>query len=340
MKCVRASLQLDNQLPVQEFVVACKHAEAAGFDQVWVSHDLFFRSGPIMVAAAAVATSRIRLGVGIMNPYSLHPIEIAMIAATLQELSGGRFLLGLGTGADEPLRSAGITHDRPLAHVRRAVKLIRAHFTPGRSLPVAAGQSTAEGDRPTCPPIYLGAVGPRMLALAGECADGVLPIVCPPEAYPTIAASIGEGVMASGRDPSAVDIAACVWASVAYDASAAAVALVHKIALHGKVLPSAQLALAGVNRADIDRLSQAMSSQAPTGADAAAPTGSPATSVKDSRMLRLGIAGTPRQVAQRCAPLIRAGVRHISFGPPLGPNVIAAIDAIGGHVLPAFGDLL
>ena len=81
-----------------ELVVA---AEALGFDQVWVSDDLFLRSAPVLVTAAAVRTSRIGLGIGIMNPYSVYLAELAMLTATLQEASGGRFLLGVAAGAEE-----------------------------------------------------------------------------------------------------------------------------------------------------------------------------------------------------------------------------------------------
>ena len=63
----------------------------------------------MLLAAAATATSRIMLGTGILNPYSAHPVELAMHAATLQELSGGRALLGLAAGAAEFLQLAGIS---------------------------------------------------------------------------------------------------------------------------------------------------------------------------------------------------------------------------------------
>ena len=104
----RFSLRLNNDLPVRQFAELAAAADDAGFDQVWVSHDLFFRSAPVLVAAAAAATKTVQLGIGIMNPFSAHPAELAMHAATLQELSRGRFLLGLGAGAEEFLGWAGL----------------------------------------------------------------------------------------------------------------------------------------------------------------------------------------------------------------------------------------
>ncbi|HET7036011.1 MAG TPA: LLM class flavin-dependent oxidoreductase, partial [Thermomicrobiaceae bacterium] len=86
---LRFSLRLNNDLPAAAYVQLARLAEEAGFDQFWVSHDLFLRSAPAILAAAAQATERIALGTCVLNPYTLHPAEIAMTAATLDELSGG-----------------------------------------------------------------------------------------------------------------------------------------------------------------------------------------------------------------------------------------------------------
>ena len=104
---MKTSLRLNNDVTVAEFVELSRTAEELGFDQVWVSNDLYVRAASVMLTAAAVATDRIELGVGVMNPYSMDVAEIAMMAATLQELSGGRFLLGLGAGADGSAAGAG-----------------------------------------------------------------------------------------------------------------------------------------------------------------------------------------------------------------------------------------
>ena len=93
---MRFSVRVNNDLSVAELTSLAVAAEAAGFDQVWVSNDLFLRSAPVLAATLAARTSRIALGIGVMNPYSVHPAELAMMAATLQEASGGRFLLGIG----------------------------------------------------------------------------------------------------------------------------------------------------------------------------------------------------------------------------------------------------
>ena len=89
-----------------------------GFDQIWVSNDLFLRSAPVILQAVAHATQRIEVGTGILNPYTIHPAEIAMLAATMDEATGNRFNLGLAAGAGEFLKWVGIETAQPLAASR------------------------------------------------------------------------------------------------------------------------------------------------------------------------------------------------------------------------------
>ena len=91
---MKFSLRFNNDLPVRDYLKYAAAAEAAGFDQFWVSNDLFLRSAPVILSALAMTTERIEIGSCILNPYTMHPAEIAMFAATLDELSGGRFNLG------------------------------------------------------------------------------------------------------------------------------------------------------------------------------------------------------------------------------------------------------
>jgi 5,10-methylenetetrahydromethanopterin reductase len=323
---LRTSLRLNNDLTVDEFVALCRLAERQGFDQVWVSNDLYLRSAPVMLTAAAVATERIGLGVGIMNPYSVHPAEIAMMAATLQEVSRGRFLLGLGAGAEEFLEWAGIERPRPLGHTKEAVAEIRALLaddrsdgTDGRS-PHAYLRFAAQSA-----PIYIGAMSPRMLAATGAIADGALPLLYPPEHYRTAAALIAEGAAAAGRDVTEIDIAACIWVSVAGDEASAVAPLAEKIAYYGASFAPYLLERAGLSLADFEPIQRALHE---SGIEAARELVTPA-------MLRLGIAGTPDQVVERCVGLLGSGVRHLSFGPPLGPDVLEAVQILGSTVLPA-----
>jgi 5,10-methylenetetrahydromethanopterin reductase len=100
---MKFSLRLNNDLTIPEYLGLARLAEGAGFDQFWVSDDLFLRSAMVILTAVAGATTRIGIGTCIVNPYTLHPAEMAMFAATLDEYSGGRFSPGrVGGGGRFP----------------------------------------------------------------------------------------------------------------------------------------------------------------------------------------------------------------------------------------------
>lgn len=327
---LRTSIRLNNDTPSEVFVDLVVAAERAGFDQVWVSHDLLLRSAPVLLAAAAGATRRIQLGLGVLNPYSAHPVELAMHAATLQELSGGRAILGIAAGAAEFLGKAGIEQSRPLVRTREAVLSCRALLTGSSPAEVpGAGDWTIDArlavPAGTGVPIYVGAMSPKMLALAGELADGVLALLYPPEHYPTAVAQIADGALRAGRAVTDLDVPACVWVSVDEDRHRAVGPLAEKLAFYGTAFAPYLLERVGLRPLDFEPAAQAFAS-----GDLAR-----AIELVSPEMLRLGIAGTPDDVVSRCRSLVAAGASHISFGPPLGPDPVAAVELIGRSVVPA-----
>jgi 5,10-methylenetetrahydromethanopterin reductase len=326
---VRASLRLNNDLDADRLVSLAVLAEAHGFDSIWVSHDLFLRSAPVLLALIARETSRIGIGSCVLNPYSAHPAELAMTAATLQEVSGGRFRLGVAAGDAGFLGWAGIERRRPLERVREAVVAVRALLDGGRPAEVAgAGEGwrpdgwLRSGPAPT--PIYLGAMGPRMLRLAGALADGALALLFPPEHYPVAAGLVRQGAAAAGRDPGELDLPACVWCSIDPDPERARLALAAKLAYYGQGISPFLLERAGLRAGDFEPVAAALRSG---GVAAAASLVTPA-------MLGLGIAGGPDEVLARCRWLRDQGATHVSFGPPLGPDPLAAVETLGREVLP------
>jgi len=320
---LRTSLRFNNDLPIEDFVRIAVLAEEAGFDQLWVSHDLFWRSAPVLMTAAARATSRIALGAGVFNPVSMHTSEIAMAAASLSELAPGRILLGIGAGADRFLDWAGLPYERAVPRTRKAIGELRALLAGD-----VPGGWQEEGRLRTGPapvPIYIGAMGPRMLELGGELADGALPLLFPPEHYPNAAAQIAAGARRVGRDPGSIDVAACIWCSIDADPEKARRALAEKIAYYG---PSFAPYL-------LDRASITLEDFKPIQEELARGEAGRAAELVTPQMLSLGIAGGTDEVIERCRGLIAMGARHISFGPPLGPDPIQAVSALGREVLPA-----
>src|SRR5437016_3352543 len=140
------------------------------------------RSVWIILAAVAQATERIQLGTCIVNPYTLHPAEMAMAAGALDELSGGRACLGISSGASDFLSWIGIEPEYPLTAVTETVAALRRLFAgepPGPAGCFVRNWSPQAYLRfPTRRiPIYIGAMGPAMLRAIGRVADGGLPLL-------------------------------------------------------------------------------------------------------------------------------------------------------------------
>jgi 5,10-methylenetetrahydromethanopterin reductase len=327
---MRFSLRLNNDLALPEYVELAQAAEASGFDQFWVSNDLFLRSAPVILAAVAGATSRIEIGTCILNPYTIHPGEIAMLAATLDELSSCRFNLGLAAGAADFLGWVGIPQSRPLADIRATILAIRAMLRGERGpLPGPFAPWTEEAylrfAAPRVTPIYLGAMSPGMLRLAGELADGALPLLFPPEHYFGVQPYIEAGIAARDASLGALDLAACVWISLGEDRAAARDALARKVAYYGYALSPLILERLGLTRADFAPIERALIAERDE---------PKALALIDERMLAIGMLGDAHDIIARIEPLVRAGAQHLSFGPPLGPDPLAAVLLLGREVLP------
>src|SRR5262249_2364909 len=180
---------------------------------------------------------------------------------------------------------------------------------------------------PRATPLYLGATGPNMLRLAGELADGVLPLLFPPEHYQTVRPLIAEGERRRVPGLPPLDVAACLWASLAEARTGARRALAEKVAYYGHALSDLLLARLGVERAEFAPIARAVMVDRDLGRAAGLVT---------DRMLGIGVWGPPEALVERLDLLVRAGVRPLSFGPPLGPDPLHAVELLGRHVLPPF----
>jgi 5,10-methylenetetrahydromethanopterin reductase len=315
-------------LPLADYVTLACAAEEAGFDQFWVSNDLFLRSALTILPAISAATTRIQIGAGILNPYTLHPGEIAMFASSMDELSGNRFNLGLAAGAGEFLKWVGIEQGSPLAAMAETVTAIRRLQAGDRAAVDGSflrwsSEAYLRFRAPRQTPIYIGAMGPRMLALAGELGDGVLPLLFPPEHYFDVLPFLRQGLAHRQTGRGELDVAACIWVSLAEDRAAARRALAHKIAYYGHALGPLIWNRLDLIKADFDATEQAMMVERDV---------EKAIALVDERMLRIGVVGNAHDVIERLEPLVAAGVSHLSFGPPLGPERLEAIRLLGDVV--------
>ena len=166
--------------PVDEpgrFTDMVDEIESLGFANLWCTDSsLHARSAYAYLTMAALSTTRLRIGTAVTNPLSRHPAVTAVAAATVDEISGGRFILGIGAG-DRPLLALGLTPSR-LGDLGAAVEDIRRLWRGETVDADGAGFAfrNAHLRIPARPdlPVYLSASGPKTLALAGGMADGVL----------------------------------------------------------------------------------------------------------------------------------------------------------------------
>lgn len=216
---------------VREMVRYSQVAEAHGFESVWVAESRLARDAVVPVTAIATDTSRIKVGAGVINTWTRNAALIAQTFATLDELSAGRVLLGLGAWWDPLAKKVGIERTKPLQCMKEYVQVIRSLFNAeevscqgefvkmdGVKLDTLHG--TGEVRRNV--PIYVGGTGFQMLELAGEIADGVLlNYLVSPKYNEKAWESIRRGAQKAGRDADKIDAPQLIACSMDEDAEKA-----------------------------------------------------------------------------------------------------------------------
>lgn len=219
----RIGLELMGSPSIPEMMVWADLAECLGYESVWLTETRYTRDAITCAAAVAAATSTIGIGTAVVNCWTRGPVLNAVTFAGLDELSNGRCIAGIGPGSPTVLDRQGIRPERPLAHLREYVEIMR-RLIGGERLTFAGEcfriDDVALDFRPTRStlPVYLGVTGPRALALAGEIADGVLLNSFVSTSYTEHAIErVRAAEHAAGRVDRPVDIAGALVVSVDTD---------------------------------------------------------------------------------------------------------------------------
>jgi len=198
-------------------IEAARQAEQAGYDSVWVGDSLLARprGEPLtLLGGVAGATTRVTLGTAVLLPLLRHPVTLAHAVATVDRISRGRLILGIGPGADLPgthaeLAAVGVPSDRRVTAVIGEIERIRTLWRNEESgLEVLPAPF-----RPGGPPIWWGGAGPRMLQHTGATFDGWIPLVPTADEYAAGLKTIREAAEGAGRN--ADDISTGVYLTVA-----------------------------------------------------------------------------------------------------------------------------
>ena len=210
-------------------------AESRGYEMIWVPEG-GGRDSLTQLTYLAANTGSIKLATGILPIYYRTPMLTAMSAAGVGDLSGGRFILGLGVGHRPSVEGThGISFSRPLTHMRETITLVRALLDgeqvshAGRVFNVS-GASLGEAAPERRVPIYVAALGPQMLELTGELADGVLLNWTASRYLERAIHHLHRGAEKAGRDPAEIDIAGYVRVAVSDNLEEARASLQGQIA--------------------------------------------------------------------------------------------------------------
>ena len=201
-------------------------SEGLGYRDFWYTDVRFARECYIGLTAVALGTKKILLGPGVTDQFSRHPAITASTMATLDEVSGGRALLGLGTGGTG-FRELGIEQKLPVAAMRETVEMFRALLrgetvtAQGKVIALAGGRLQFEPPRRAIP-VWFATHGAQVTTLAGRIADGVMIAnTLAPKAFDFYAGKLAEGMAKDGRPAGAVDLSLRVEACIADDDEAA-----------------------------------------------------------------------------------------------------------------------
>ena|SRR5208282_1227147 len=205
----------------EHFPELVRTAERCGYTEAW-SYESYGTDAFTPIAAAAMLSSKMRFGSAIVPVFTRPPALIAMSAITTQQLTGGRFVLGLGISTPNIVEHwMGVPFRKPVTMIRETVEALRAIFRHekvtmnGKMIKIDGFRLDIPFDNP--PPIYIGAQGSLMLRTAGEIGDGVIVNFITPETLPPMLDETRAGMKATGKDPSKLDVACRIIVAVDED---------------------------------------------------------------------------------------------------------------------------
>jgi 5,10-methylenetetrahydromethanopterin reductase len=304
--------------PIYKLKYLVKLAEDVGFEYAWITDHYNNKSVYQTLALLADATSTIKLGTGVTNPYVRSPAITAAEIATLDEISEGRATLGIGPGDKATFDALGIEWTKPVSTIKDAVTTFRALLSGGKTEGGAQlGGVKAVQEKV---PIYQGAQGPKMLETAGEIADGVLINASNPKDYESAIPLIKKGAESAGKSLSDVDVGAYTATSIAKDSAKAANAAKIVVAFIAAGSPPPVLERHGLPAGINEKLGALIAKGDFGGAIGA---------VDDALLNAFSVVGTPDEFIPKIKALEAGGVTQYVAGSPIGPDKETSIKLLG-----------
>ncbi|ADB62435.1 5,10-methylenetetrahydromethanopterin reductase [Haloterrigena turkmenica DSM 5511] len=313
------AIELTPEHPPERIADLAARAEADGFDIAFTSSHYFNRDPFVVLSRMASATDDLRLGPGVVNPYETHPVKLAAQTATIDEVSDGRAVFGVGAGDRSSLSNLGVERDRPLRRVLETFDLARELWD-GETVTHEGTFTARDASLNLEPageiPVYVGAQGPHMLRMSAKHADGVLINAAHPRDLEWAAGKLEQGLADRPADAGEFESLAFASVSVAGDEEAAREAARPPVAFIAGGAADPVL-----ERHDIDREAANEVSEALERGDLNEAFGRVTPEMIDA----FCIAGTTETVAER----FEAALEHVDgivVGSPLGPDLEDAVD--------------
>lgn len=297
--------------------------DTAGFNHLWVSDHYHNRFVHSILTHLANVTDNIQLGPGVTNPYLVHPTVTAAAVATLDELSKGRATLGISAGDASFLNSVGIKHNRPIAAVREAIKVIR-RLLDGERLEFSGDIFTCSGAKLSFSPlhdipIYIGGRGEQMMKLAGSTVDGALINAANPRDLEECIGFIEEGADKEGRSLENFDKVAYMATSIGEDEEEAR--------RRARTITSFVAASAPQSTIERENLSKDRIKKV-RGHLMAGNTQGAKEIVTEKMIDTFSVSGSIDRLENRIEEIRKMGITQVVIGSPIGPDTSWAIDEI------------
>ena len=336
MKPITTGVLLMGNLSAEDLASLARQIEDWGYDYIWLADERFFREIYSCLTLCALNTKKIQIGVCVTDPYSRHPALTAMAIATLDEISEGRAVLGIGAGVSG-FGELGIDRARPALAIREMVGLVRKLMTgenvdfQGRMVQFNHGALNFTPVRADLP-IYVASNAPRGLQVAGELADGAIVSGCAEEPSIDYAKGlIAKGARKVGRDLAEIDLVARLNCCVSTDGQGARnsirTATIRPLPGHLNFVTAAGIEVAPDLAASLSQMGYTLDDA--TLADMA-------RRVPDHIIDAMTLAGTPEEVAQRVGRIVRRGVNQILVRPSPSPEggINGTLEAFATQVMP------
>ena len=315
---MKFSLELLPNEPIRDIIEVIQLAEEIGFENVWITDHYNNRDVFEVLSIAAYETSTIKMGSGVSNPYVRNPVTIAAATSTLNEISEGRTLLGVGPGDKATMETLDLSWDKPVKTVKNAIISIRKLLNGEKLEKGAFLNGTKKVENPI--PIYMAAQGPMMLKGSGEVADGCLINASNPKDFEIAVPLIKEGISKANKSSDDFNFAAYTACSVDKNIEVAQNQSKIVVAFIMAGAPDVVLERHNISKDVAIEVKNALSNY----------DFKTASSLINEDMINaFSVSGTPRNIQDKIEEMDALGINEFVVGSPIGKDRVNSLKLLG-----------